>query len=86
MMKKSQKKTSLLYPRKNDSEGLRNTVRNHIIDLTREKEGGFSVNSCEWKNPNNKNASSKGAGVKLDIKIKRNVNNPFISLIMKVND
>ena len=34
-----------------------------IIDLTREKEGGFSVNSCEWKNPNNKNSSSKGAGI-----------------------
>ena len=43
MMKKSQKKTSVLYPKKNDFEGLRNTVRNHIIDLTRDKGGGFSV-------------------------------------------
>ena len=63
MMKKITKKNIASLPEKNDSEGLRNTVRNHIIDLTREKEGGFSVNSCEWKNPNNKNASSKGAGI-----------------------
>ena len=54
MMKKSLKVTSHLYPKKNDYEGSRNTVRNHIIELTREKEGGFSVNSCEWKYPDNK--------------------------------
>ena len=63
MMKKSKKKLRCFTRKKNDSEGLRNIVRNYIIDLTREKEGGFSVNSCEWKNPNNKNSSSKGAGI-----------------------
>ena len=43
IMKKSQKKNFASLPEKNDSEGLKNTVRNHIIDLTRDKGGSFSV-------------------------------------------